>query len=333
MFALKGLAAALMAAVLVVSSGCGNSAGNTGQQAAATPAPNQTEGKSTENTTKTRTVKTAKGEVTIPTEPKRVVAAYYHGTLAALGINAIGANKQWWMGSPFLKEQEANMEDIGAPGSVEKIASMNPDLIVMNGFTEENYDKFAKIAPSVFIPYTAYNNVREEVKLLGDLLGKQKEAADWLAKYEQKAKDSREKVKDVVKDGETAVIINVREKKISLLGDNYGRGGEIIYNMLKMKVPEFVQKQAIDTGKQIVEISMETLPTYANADRIFICMNEGTTEEQVKEILNSPIWKSLPAVKNNKVYMLDYKTYLYYDPISILGQADLITDMLVKGAK
>lgn len=29
----------------------------------------------------------------------------------------------------------------------------------------------------------------------------------------------------------------------------------------------------------------------------------------------------------------DYKTYLHYDPISILGQADLIADMLVKNAK
>lgn len=51
------------------------------------------------------------------------------------------------------------------------------------------------------------------------------------------------------------------------------------------------------------------------------------------EILESPIWKTLPAVKNNKVHMLDYKTYLHYDPISILGQADLIADMLVKSAK
>ncbi|MDF2725573.1 MAG: hypothetical protein K0Q59_5250 [Paenibacillus sp.] len=331
MFAKRGWAAALIAAALVVSSGCGGSAEtNQGQQAASTSAAKQAEGN---NAAKTRTVKTEKGEVTIPTEPKRVVAAYYHGTLAALGINAIGANKEWWMGSPFLKQQEAKMEDIGAPGSLEKVASLNPDMIVINGHSEENYDKFSKIAPTVFIPYTAYKNVREEVKLLGDMLGRQKEAADWLAKYEQKAKESREKVKGVVKEGETAIIINVREKKISLLGDNYGRGGEVIYNMMKFKVPEFVQKEAIDSGKQIVEISMETLPTYANVDRIFICMNDGTTEEQVKAILDSAIWKSLPAVKNNKVYMLDYKTYLYYDPISILGQADLIADMLVKGAK
>ncbi|RKN81943.1 ABC transporter substrate-binding protein [Paenibacillus ginsengarvi] len=306
MLAIKGWAALCMAALVVIGSGCGTSSGtNTEQQTAVKPVTNQAEGN------KTRVVKSEKGEVTIPAEPKRVVAAYYHGTLAALGINAIGANKEWWMGSPFLKEQEAKMEDIGAPGSVEKVASMNPDLIVINGFAEADYDKFSKIAPTVFIPYTAYKNVREEVKLLGDTLGRQKEAADWLAKYEQKAKESREKIKGAVKDGETAVIINVREKKISLLGDNYGRGGEVIYNMLKLKAPEFVQQQVIDSGKQIVEISMEMLPTYANVDRIFICMNDGTTEEQVKAILDSPIWKNIPAVKNNKVYTLDYKTYLY----------------------
>jgi ABC-type Fe3+-hydroxamate transport system substrate-binding protein len=86
------------------------------------------------------------------------------------------------------------------------------------------------------------------------------------------------------------------------------RGGEVIYNMLKLKAPDFVQKEAIDSGKQLVEISMEMLSKYANVDHIFICMNDGTTEAQVKEILESPIWKTLPAVKNNKVHMLDYPT-------------------------
>ncbi|UKS29385.1 ABC transporter substrate-binding protein [Paenibacillus sp. HWE-109] len=323
-----------MTALLLVLSACGNgtdttSSTKTGTQATTTPAATA-QAEATASAPKTYAAKTAKGDVTIPAAPKRVVAAYYHGTLAALGITPIGASKEWWMGSPFLKEQEAKMADIGSPASLEKVTSMDPDLIVINGFSEENYDKFAKITPTVFIPYTSYKNVREEMKLLGDTFGRQKEAADWLVKYEQKAKESREKIKASVKEDESAVIINVREKKISLLGDNYGRGGEVIYNMLKFKVPDFVQKQAIDSGKQLVEISMETLPTYANADHIFICMNAGTTEEQVKAVLDSPVWKTLPAVKNNKVHILDYNTYLYYDPISILGQADLITDMLVK---
>jgi len=330
MFAKKYWITAATAALLAVCSACSSTPKTESTPGAVpTPAANQPAGGAAQSIT----VKTTKGEVTIPAQPKRVVAAYYHGTLTALGIPVVGANKEWWMGSPFLKEQEAKMEDIGAPGSVEKIATMDPDLIVINGFAEENYDKLSKTAPTVFIPYTAYNNVREEVKLLGEMFGKQKEAAQWLAQYEEKSKAVREKVKGAVKEGESAVLINVREKKISFLGDNYGRGGEVIYNMLKMKVPDFVQKEAIDSGKQLVEISMETLPTYANADHIFICINDGTTEEQMKAVLESPIWKTLPAVKNNKVHTLDYKTYLHYDPISILGQADLIADMLVKSAK
>ncbi|MCY9657909.1 ABC transporter substrate-binding protein [Paenibacillus chondroitinus] len=339
MLAMKPWLSAGVTAMLFILSACGSTAAptaaptaSTGAAASASPAA-VTPASAAPAAAKTLVAKTTKGDVTIPAEPKRVVAAYYHGTLAALGMNPIGASKEWWMGSPFLKEQEAKMEDIGSPASVEKVASMNPDLIVINGFAEENYDKLSKIAPTVFIPYNAYKNVREEVKLLGDTFGRQKEAEQWLAKYEQKAKESREKIKGAVKEGETAVIINVREKKISFLGDNYGRGGEVIYNMLKLKAPDFVQKEAIDSGKQLVEFSMEMLSQYANVDHIFICMNEGTTEAQVKEILESPIWKTLPAVKNNKVHMLDYKTFLHYDPISILGQADLITDMLVKSAK
>lgn len=320
-----------------ILSACGSSTGTTSgnQSPAASTAPAasaKVEATTPPTASKTRVIKTAKGDVTVPAEPKRVVAAYYHGTLAALGINAIGANKEWWMGSPFLKAEEASMQDIGAPVSLEKVTSMDPDLIVINGFAEENYDQLSKIAPTVFIPYNAYKNVREEIKLLGDTFNKQKEAEAWLAKYEQKAKESRDKLQGIIKDGETAVIVNVREKKIAILGDNYGRGGEVIYNMLKLKAPDIVQKEAIDSGKQLVEVSLEALSTYADADHIFICMNEGTTEEQIKAITDSAVWKTLKAVKNNKVHTLDYKTYLYYDPISIMGQADLITDMLAKSA-
>ncbi|WP_141505529.1 ABC transporter substrate-binding protein [Paenibacillus luteus] len=320
----------ILAALAACSSNSGNNEGTTPSASPTGTANESTNNEEAAAPSDTRIVQTDKGDITVPANPQRIVSAYYHGTLLALGLQPIGANKEWWMGSPFLKEQEKMIEDIGAPTSLEKVTTLEPDLILINDFDVEIYDQLAKIAPTVHVPYTAYKNPKEEVKLFGELLGKQEEAAKWLATYEQTAEAGREKIKAAVAPGETAVLINVREKKLSILGDNYGRGGYAIYDALQLKAPDIVQKEVIDSGLQIKEISLEVLPQYADADHIFICFNTGTAQEDIDNILNNPVWKNLPAVKNGNLHILDYNTYLHYDPISIVGQIDLIANILIK---
>lgn len=49
-------------------------------------------------------------------------------------------------------------------------------------------------------------------------------------------------------------------------------------------------------------LSLEKLPEL-DADELFVITLEGQTEEQVSQMLDSlPLWKSLPAVKNNRVH-------------------------------
>lgn len=277
----------------------------------------------------TRTVETAKGPVTIPANPQRVVSTYYHGTLIALGITPIGANKEWWMGSPFLKEQEKGIQDIGTPTSLEKVVELDPDLIIINDFDVEKYDEYSKIAPTIYIPYTAYHNPQEEIQLLGKLLDRQQQAQAWLDRYQQTATAAREEIKNIIKPGQTATLLNVRGKKLSVLGENYGRGGYAIYDALQLKPLDIVKKEVIDSDAQIKEISLEALPEYANSDYIFICFNNETEQADISSVLDNSLWKNLPAVKKGHVYTLPYNVFSYYDPESIIGQIGLIKDMLL----
>lgn len=277
----------------------------------------------------TRTVETAKGPVTIPANPQRVVSTYYHGTLIALGITPVGANKEWWMGSPFLKEQEKGIQDIGTPTSLEKVVELNPDLIIINDFDVEKYDEYSKIAPTIYIPYTAYHNPQEEIQLLGKLLDRQQQAQAWLDRYQQTATAAREEIENIIKPGQTATLLNVRGKKLSVLGENYGRGGYAIYDALQLKPLDIVKKEVIDSDAQIKEISLEALPEYANSDYIFICFNNETEQADISSVLDNSLWKNLPAVKKGHVYTLPYNVFSYYDPESIVGQIGLIKDMLL----
>ncbi|MBO7746299.1 ABC transporter substrate-binding protein [Paenibacillus sp. MWE-103] len=321
------------------SAGNGNTADPSGKGAAANAPANASKGananagdaaENAENAT--RVVHTAKGDIEIPANPKRIVAGYYHGTLLSLGIRPIGGSKEWWMGSPFLKEQEAAMTDIGSPASAEKVLALKPDLIVINDTLAEEYDSLSKIAPTVFIEYASVKNIHDEVKQFGALLNRTKEADAWQAEYDAKAAQAREKLAGKIKPGATAVLLEADGKTLAIMGDNYGRGGEVIYNALKFEAPDWVRQNVIDNGEQYVEISMEKLGEIGNADYIFLSTYADTTEEQLKAITGSKVWQSLPAVKQGHVVPLDYKTYFYFDPVSVLGQIGALTDKLLQPA-
>jgi len=89
-------------------------------------------------------------------------------------------------------------------------------------------------------------------------------------------------------------------KGLYVFGNTYGRGGEILYNELKLKAPAEVQRTAIDSGTGWAAISMEKLPEYAG-DYVFTCAWSGDTSDP-NVVYDNSIWKSLPAVKNNRVF-------------------------------
>ncbi|MEK0313822.1 iron-hydroxamate ABC transporter substrate-binding protein [Cohnella sp. 56] len=324
-------ASVALAGALVVLGACGQSdtapSASSGQPASL---PASTAAGPSSDTPSTRMLKTVKGEIEIPTDPKRIVAGYYHGTLLALGMQPVGGSKDWWMGSPFLKEQEAAMTDIGSPASTEKVLALNPDLIVINDTLVDQYDNFSKIAPTLLVEYSSIHNIREEVKVFGELLGKQKEADAWLAGYAAKAEQAREKLKDTVKPGATAALLEIDGKSLAVLGDNYGRGGEVIYNALQFQAPAWIKQNVIDNGVQYQEISIEKLPEIADTDYIFLSSYTETTAEELQALIDNPVWKSLPAYKNGHIIPLDYKTYFYFDPVSVLGQVDRLTEAVLQ---
>jgi len=276
----------------------------------------------------TRIVKTALGDVEIPAHPKRVVAGYYHGTLLALDFPVVGASKEWWMGSPFLKEREQSIGDIGSPPSLEKVLALDPDLIVIYDSNFEDYEALSKIAPTVYVPYDSTMGIREEVRLFAELFGREAEADAWFAKYEQEASKARERLKDIIGPDTTATLIHPNGQELAVLGDNFGRGGEAMYHAIGLKANERVQREVIDSGVQYQDISLELLPEYTDADIVFLCSWDGTTEEELKRVVDSGVWRQLPAVRDNRVIVLDYQTFFYFDPISVLGQIGALADEL-----
>ncbi|MFD0589435.1 ABC transporter substrate-binding protein [Paenibacillus sp. GCM10027627] len=283
-----------------------------------------------EKKAETRVVSTVNGDVEIPAEPKRIVALYYHHLLLAFDMKPVGANLTWWGGSPFLTELESGLVDVGGPPSLEKVAELEPDLIIMNSNNAEDYAEFSKIAPSILLPYDPANSTYDDAKLLGELLGKPEAGNELLKKFEEKAKASREKIAGKIDENAKVAIIRIEGKgsQFSIFGYNYGRAGWPVYKGLNLKMPAKIEKELTDQKSQLVQqLAIELLPEYvADADYILVS-NEG---EGMEAITNSETWKTIPAVQNNKAIELEGKQYFYFDPISIDSQMDLITDLLLK---
>jgi len=58
--------------------------------------------------------------------------------------------------------------------------------------------------------------------------------------------------------------------------------------------------------------------------------SDASAEDAVGQLLDSGLWKSLDAVKNNRVYRIDFDQFLFNDPIFAMKQVDLLADVLTR---
>lgn len=285
------LASVLLLSFILVLSACGT---NGARENAASQQP------------KTRIVKTVNGEVEIPLHPQRIVAGEYLGSLIALGITPIGTSEHH-IKNPYFQEYLKDVENIGdGNGNVEKILSLNPDLIIMDDFYPELNEQMSKIAPTVVIPYASLKTVHEEVAYFGELLSEEDKAKTWLADYDSRMASAKESVLKVVPADSTFSIIEWSENSLMAVGTDFGKGGQPIYNGLGFKPPADIAAEMADPGW--ASFSAEVLPKYAG-DYVILTSDS----KKLDELKADPIWGALPAVKNDHVFLWTSDRSGYWD--------------------
>lgn len=182
----------------------------------------------------------------------------------------------------------------------------------------------SKIAPTVAIKFGELP-LREQLREFGKMTGKEAEAETWIAAWDQKIAEVKPQVQAAVGD-KTVSILQPYAKGIYAFGHNFGRGGDILYGELELKAPPTIQKEAIDSGQGWANLSLEKLPEYAG-DYIFTNAWSGDDADP-SVVYESSLWKNLPAVKNNLVFMTNRKGDLFNDPISLEAQLEFMLDFV-----
>lgn len=195
--------------------------------------------------------------------------------------------------------QLANAEDLGFPFNVEKAMTLDADLIIFGNRDDKQYEQISKVAPTV--TFDTFASLEDRMRTLGELFGKQKEAEQWLENYDRQVKAMWQQIREAgIGQDETASVFTMYPGNRLFAMARTGLS-QVLYDEGGFKPTPAIQ-QALDQDQGFVEISMEKLTEFAG-DRIFILTP--VAEEAVKEtgeLLESSVWKSLPAVKGGKVY-------------------------------
>lgn len=279
---------------------------------------------------KTITVRDAKGEVAIPAEPKRIVDLSGNSDiLSLLGYSVAGtANSDaydYTQLPTYLQEPLQGAKILGYSMQdtmdIEGILELHPDLIIISGVQEKMYEQLKKIAPTLMVEL-AQTDWRQDVNTFARMMQQEDRAASWLKSYDEKAKKAGAAVRKA--NGEDTTYLALLASGGQLFVFDAAGIGSVLYEDMGLKKPANMPRQ---DSISLLVISYEGLADL-DADHLIVV----GTDADMKALKKNSIYKSMQAVKNNRVLELPSSPYfnIGYSSIGRDVFLDEVQSLLVK---
>ncbi|WP_336779742.1 ABC transporter substrate-binding protein [Paenibacillus illinoisensis] len=313
----------------VFITGCSSNSGAAEEQAQSPVTENTTagSGNSSESSqeAETRVVQDEFGDVTIPVHPQRIAGIYVEDYLKALDITPV---VQWY--NPMWGVQEyldLDVPQFDNTGSIEALLQYDPDLIIVDGGVDmEQYEMYSKVAPTYRLPEDILQDSNQILTTIADVVGKPDKGKEVVAAYEAKIADAKAKLQEAV-GGETVAVVrlNISDNTLALFGIK-NRFTGFIYSELGLTPHPLVSKM-----EEYQEILSEEAVPELDADHIIVFPSNGDwsspENKEALKVLDSKLWKSLPAVKSNQVYKMERS---YWQSGAITANSMKMDDLLEK---
>lgn len=291
----------------VILSACGKD--NSASEPAASQNTNQTAAEQSAETaepaasTDTRVIKYLDQEYTLPAKTERIVIT---GAVEAmedsivLDVHPIGAISFSGKFPPLFESITKDAKSIGekTEPNFETILSLKPDVILgSTKFKPEVLEKLEKIAPT--IPYSHVStNWEANLKLLGQLSGKEAQADEEIAKYKADLDAAKTQIGDSLKD-KKVVAVRIRG------GEVYVYPAAVFFNPVLYEDLGIAVPAEVEAAKAQELVSKEKFAEM-NPDYLFIQFSPDEnkdTPQALDDFQQDPIIKSLNAFKNDKVFV------------------------------
>lgn len=281
-----------------------------------------------EATAKRLTIKDSTGRtVDVPCPPRRIVAG--HSDVAELlyafgdADKIVGASS-YTLQDKFFAGRLKKAQDIGKSftPSVEKILALNPDVVF-------GYGKFLKpeiIAqleragvPVVLLDCYKLGTMAEDIRTLGVIMKRQKEAAAYIAYFEKYQKLFAERTEKIPLNKRPLVYLE-QYSDYTLSGPGSG-GAELLEAIgarnigagAKTPYPKISSEWLVAQNPQvIIKASGSTIPSGYGEE-------PDAMKRKRAEIMRRPGWSKIAAVQQGKVYMLSSE--IFTGPRAIVGMA------------
>lgn len=256
--------------------------------------------------------------VCIPEDPQRVTYLLYPSYIYPFGIKPVGS---WGLerdaaNYPLIADWIlTDIIDHGMPPNLETLTALAPDLLLYDASrVTDVVDELPLIAPLVMYDDSGLAGWRDRHLFNGAVFDQLELAQQQLDVYDTRAGELREALRVAHGDVNDITVSVVRlrgDQGISLLGPYYTSVN--VLADVGFSLPEAVsmtaeEMQAAYGNAYNVEISQEQIPL-ANADLIFLIGSVGGAQDQsiageelVAELMTDPLWNTLTAFQNDRVY-------------------------------
>lgn len=252
----------------------------------------------------TREVRSGKGSIEIPANANRIVTTT-HGWDAAVALGVedriIGV-AEWELFLDYVEYLEETKTEKMTPlapleggASVERIAALDPDLIVVpfwNSESLEARDQLREIAPFVemVVPEypRPYDTWKGSLRAYADIFGVPERAEEYITEQEDAAVSLREDIAASPAAGETVHLAYYVGADYGWRVDKRSNTASLVLEDLELPRPE--EPELKDGG---VDLSLELTPQI-DADHVWVYLSEPDVKAELEE---NALWQRLEAVE------------------------------------
>lgn len=255
----------------------------------------------------TRIVVDARGmEVTVPAQPKRIVALSEADldSLLALGVKPVGTVQgRGQTGTPrYLGDRAAGIPIVGAINApnIEAVLAAQPDLILAGNLADEQIlAQLRLIAPTV-VTFQTGEHWRTIFQRVAETVGKTAEAQAVLQAYEARLAEVRASLGERA-NAEVSIVRWNAQGPVYMLP---GAFSSTVIADLGLRRPAH-QQSGTGTGHSPT-LSLEMLDLL-DADWIFVgtLAPEGEAVAAMTQVMNTPAFQQLNAVKEGHITLVD----------------------------
>src|SRR5699024_3975773 len=203
----------------------------------------------------------------------------------------------------YLEKYESDdYENVGGlkEPDFEKLAEINPDLIIISGRQADLYDQLSELAPTIYLGVDTSDymaSFEKNVGIIGEIFNKEKEVQAELDAIKDKILETAKKAEDENKSG---LIILANDNKISA----YGPGSR--FGLIHDVVGVTAIDEDIETSTHGMNVSFEYV-TEKDPDLLYVidrgAVVEGESSAEV--IVDNKLMEKTKAYQNDNIIYLD----------------------------